>query len=77
MNMYSCRLPRIWMTIIDCLFYAFDSLYCEVALKYIAKLLVVWLNEPFEETSKVLLKIVIEGNLHYDPDGKVFLLLNT
>ena len=25
MNMYSCRLPRIWMTIIDCLFYAFDS----------------------------------------------------
>ena len=31
------------MTIIDCLFYAFDSLSYDVSLEYIAKLVVAWL----------------------------------
>ena len=43
MNMFSCSLSCTWMTIINCLFYAFDSFSLDVLLEYIAKLVVVWL----------------------------------
>ena len=40
----SCSLSCTWMTIIDCLFYASDSLSRDVSWEYIiAKLLVAWL----------------------------------
>ena len=42
-NKFSCSLSCTWMTIIDCLFYAFDNLYGDVLLEYIPKLVVVWL----------------------------------
>ena len=35
-NNFSCSLLCTWMTIIDCLFYASDSLSCDVSWEYIA-----------------------------------------
>ena len=43
MNNFLCNLSCTWMTIIDCLFYASDSLSWDVSWEYIAKFLVVWL----------------------------------
>ena len=43
MNKLSCSLSCTWMTIIDSLFYASDSLSWDVSLEYIAKLVVAWL----------------------------------
>ena len=45
MNKFSCSLSCTWMTIIDYLFYAFDSLSPDVLLECIAKLVVGWLKE--------------------------------
>ena len=42
LNNFSCSLSCTWMTIIDCLFYASDSLSRAVSWDYIAKLLVAW-----------------------------------
>ena len=48
MNKLLCSLSCTWMTILDCLFYAFDSLSWEVSLEDIAKLVVAWLyNTPY------------------------------
>ena len=38
MNKFSCSLSCTLVTIIDCLFYASDSLSYDVSLEYIAKL---------------------------------------
>ena len=43
MNKFSCSLSCTWMTIMDCLFYASDSLSLDVSLECIAKLVVAWL----------------------------------
>ena len=43
MNNILCCLSCTWMAIIDCLFYASDSLLSDVSSEYIAKLLVAWL----------------------------------
>ena len=43
MNNFSCSLSCTWMAIIECLFYASDSLSWDVSWEYIAKLLVAWL----------------------------------
>ena len=43
MNNFSCSLSCSWMAIIDCLFYASDSLSRDVSWGNIAKLLVAWL----------------------------------
>ena len=37
MNNFSCCLSCTWMTIIDCLFYASDSLSWDISWEYIAK----------------------------------------
>ena len=42
MNNFSSSLSCPWMTIIDYLFYAADSLSYDVSWEYIAKLLVAW-----------------------------------
>ena len=47
MNNFSCSLSCTWMKIIDCLFYASDSLSWDVSWEYIAKLLVAWLYMKF------------------------------
>ena len=43
MNNFSCSLSCTRMTIIDCLWYASDSLSRDVSWEVIAKLLVAWL----------------------------------
>ena len=43
MNNFSCSLSCTRMTIIDCLFYASDSLSGDVSWECIAKFLVTWL----------------------------------
>ena len=43
MNKFLYSLSCNWMTIIDCLFYAFDSLSLDISLEYVAKLAVAML----------------------------------
>ena len=44
MNKFACSLSCTWMTIIDWLFYASDSLSSAVSREFIAKLLVAWMS---------------------------------
>ena len=43
MNTFSCSLSCTRVTLIDYLFHASDSLFSEISLEYIAKLVVAWL----------------------------------
>ena len=45
MNKLSCSLSCTWMTIINCLFYASDSLSIDVSLESVAKSVVAWLSK--------------------------------
>ena len=60
MNNFSCSLSCTWMTIIDCQFYASDSLSRDVSWEYIAKLRGINFstNENLDYSYKVCMQFV-------------------
>ena len=59
MNNFSCSLSCTWVTIIECLFYASDSLSWDVSWMYIANLEIAWLYFHIKETQFAILYILL------------------